>query len=480
MSKLPEKMMKMSDQAQEPSMEELLATIRRIVADDDQPHPTAPKSGPREPRLATDAPRQPGVRIPAPVETPAPAPASVAPSGGEALEMEILELTEEFLVSEDDGGFFAEGAQEDYEPPHPGRRLPADLDRPLMAEGERRVWDEQPPINASPRPAAEPSLPPADRAGDMAPQTSAQSHYTPRRPVAAERERPPMRPAWSARDLTPPRPAPAGDHAARRPSPPASETPSEPASLWQSAPENETWPDNVQIPVPPSGPAAPFPIAEQGSAPGLHARQESPRQQAALEPSAGRAYTAATVSSRIAAPVTGDGSAEFTPASLARRAAPAGTEPGPEANEPPAAPRYVQDMAQKIARAAISGLGDKELAQANRPSLAAEKGAALAGVAASLAHALTERAVTPEAMPEHGDRSDPVQAKAEAAAAEAVAPEEPQGQPQPVQTQARKANLEESFKELLRPMLEEWLNENMPRLLEEAIAEEVRKRLGGA
>jgi len=473
--------MKMSDQAQEPSMEELLATIRRIVADEDQPQPSTPKNVPREPRLALDAPRQPGMRMPASVETPAPVPASVAPSGRDALmEMEILELTEEFLVSEDDGGFFAEGAQEDYEPPQPGRRQPADLDRPLMAEGERRVWDQQPPISVSPPPVSEPSLPPADRAADMAPQASAQSHYTPRRPVVAERERLPMRPAWSARDLTPPRPAPAGDHAARRSSPPANETPPAPASLWQSPPENETWPDNVQIPVPSSGPAAPFPITEQRPAPGQHARQESPKQQAATEPSAGRAYTAATVSSRIAAPVTGDGSTEFTPASLARRTAPAGIEPGPEENEPTAAPKYVQDMAQKIARAAISGLGDKELAQANRPSLAAEKGAALAGVAASLAHALTERAVTPEAMPELGDRSDPVEVKAEAASGEAAAPKEPQGEPQAVQTQARKASLEESFKELLRPMLEEWLNENMPRLLEEAIAEEVRKRLGGA
>jgi cell pole-organizing protein PopZ len=39
-------------------------------------------------------------------------------------------------------------------------------------------------------------------------------------------------------------------------------------------------------------------------------------------------------------------------------------------------------------------------------------------------------------------------------------------------------SLEDGFKELLRPMILQWLDENMPRLLDDAVQQEVRRRLG--
>ncbi len=468
-------------------MEELLATIRRIVAEDDQPHAASPKIAPREPRLSTNETPPQSERALQRSHTQMRAPLDVQPPPADQLmEMEILELTEEFLVREDEHGHFAEGQQEEYEPPRTGREASPDLDRPPMAGGERRLWDDQPPIKTAPGPVApEPAMPAPppplaehQEKGVPQPQMSAHSHYAPRRP-APERERPPVRPAWSGRDL-PPRPSAVGDHASRRAVPAATETAEEPAALWREPPENDAWPDNVQMPVPQSGPAAPFPMAtSRPAAQPLQATKDTPEQEAPAEQPLARSYAAPPAASRIASPVTEDGAPARTPSPISRRAAPGAVTHEPETS---AAPQYVQDMAQQFARAAIGGLDDRELAEASRSSFVAEKGAALAGVAESLAHALTERAVTRERTQAPADEA------ARGERSETVVGDQPaetpdrreQREAHPLaDAEPRQGSLEESFKALLRPMLQEWLNENMPRLLEEAIAEEVKKRLGG-
>ena len=74
----------MSDQTQEPTMEEILASIRRIISEDD-----APAAEAETPALAAPEP-EPVAMAPAPE----PAPAAVEPPIEHADEEEVLELTE--------------------------------------------------------------------------------------------------------------------------------------------------------------------------------------------------------------------------------------------------------------------------------------------------------------------------------------------------------------------------------------------------
>jgi cell pole-organizing protein PopZ len=101
--------------AQEPSMEEILASIRRIIADDDaaKSPPSAPEPVKSAPVHATPAPLRPGPSLPSPLaaraapaprseplkeaereEKPAPAPPRSAPPPAEELASDVLDLTE--------------------------------------------------------------------------------------------------------------------------------------------------------------------------------------------------------------------------------------------------------------------------------------------------------------------------------------------------------------------------------------------------
>ncbi|HCX67725.1 MAG TPA: DUF2497 domain-containing protein, partial [Rhodobiaceae bacterium] len=76
-------------QAQEPTMEEILASIRRIISEDSGPEDEAPSAS------AEAAPPPPADPVPAPEPVPEPAavePAVSEPAAGE--EDDILELTE--------------------------------------------------------------------------------------------------------------------------------------------------------------------------------------------------------------------------------------------------------------------------------------------------------------------------------------------------------------------------------------------------
>lgn len=254
------------------------------------------------------------------------------------------------------------------------------------------------------------------------------------------------------------------------------------------------------MPVPKSGPAAPFPSlnapkpAEERSTPAPAARgvphTASPAQTAAKP-----AFTAAPApasahpaSSRIAAPVTQDGSPGVTAGQFAKRTPLAAaqavvSEPAADAS----ATQYLQEMAQELTRAAVGGLGDHELAEANRIKLTDANRPAFAGVAQSIAHALSQQNADPGMAGDDLTKSiGRARASIEAATTDAVYSQQgfaddakPEQEAELSSSGLQPANLEDSFKALLRPMLRDWLNENMPRLLEQAIAEEVKRRLDG-
>jgi cell pole-organizing protein PopZ len=73
--------MAMQDPQAEPSMEEILASIRRIISEEDQPAPVLDLNQPAEAEPEDDImvfEEQPAARAPAPAPQPAPAPAPVA------------------------------------------------------------------------------------------------------------------------------------------------------------------------------------------------------------------------------------------------------------------------------------------------------------------------------------------------------------------------------------------------------------------
>lgn len=83
-------------QQEEPSIEEILGSIRRIISEDDEPEEVAAEAEAETP--AEEAPAEEVAEEPAPVEEPAPTPAPVEDAPAE--EEDVLELTQ---MIEDDG-----------------------------------------------------------------------------------------------------------------------------------------------------------------------------------------------------------------------------------------------------------------------------------------------------------------------------------------------------------------------------------------
>jgi cell pole-organizing protein PopZ len=123
-------------QQHEPSMEEILASIRRIIAEDgDTAAPAAAPAAEADGVAPAPAPAPPPVAAPAPKLTTAPAPAAPAPAKPAPVD-DILELTE---VVESDGSVVSlsaapiEAKPAAAEPP-PRREEPAPTEHPA---GER-------------------------------------------------------------------------------------------------------------------------------------------------------------------------------------------------------------------------------------------------------------------------------------------------------------------------------------------------------
>jgi cell pole-organizing protein PopZ len=99
----------MSDQTQEPTMEEILASIRRIISEDDAPAAeAAPAAALPTPEPAAEAPPpppepEPVAAAPEPEPVPQPEPAAVEAQIEDEEEEEILELTERVAAPETHG-----------------------------------------------------------------------------------------------------------------------------------------------------------------------------------------------------------------------------------------------------------------------------------------------------------------------------------------------------------------------------------------
>ncbi len=140
--------MSQAAKAQEPSMEEILASIRRIISDDDTSKPPAKPA----PAAAPPRPPAPPLRAPAPPPAPPPAPAMDqrdvdamlagldAPPGGAPEVEDVLELTEAMAAPEPEPepmSFQTIDGQSDVvftdAPPEPAPRVIEEPRRPVAA-----------------------------------------------------------------------------------------------------------------------------------------------------------------------------------------------------------------------------------------------------------------------------------------------------------------------------------------------------------
>lgn len=365
--------MSSTEQAPEPTMDEILASIRRIIADDD---PNANGAGAP---AAGEAPAQP---------SPADqiADALGADPGSDAQLDDILELTREI------------GRQ-----PAPVPEAEAPVAPPPLPAAE----PVQAPVAAAPPPPMAEPTPPAQAAPAPQPQMA-----PPPAPVA---EMPAPQP------IQPPEPSP------------VAAAPTDPAAALEGLLASVSEPSAQPTPTPP-----PLPASVTSDAPD-HALEFDTQPVAAPAPEPNPAVgqlDSDDQAARLAAEVEAAlGTSQFEPQEAP--AAPA----GPEASIP------FEDPTQD------EGLDLSELD--DNPSDFAELDA--------LADTLESDMSSPPAEEQPAGDVDvepvAVSPSVESALANGVA--------------APGRTLEDSVKEMLRPMLREWLDNNMPRILEGAVKEEM-------
>ncbi|MGF1620084.1 MAG: DUF2497 domain-containing protein [Rhodomicrobiaceae bacterium] len=274
--------MRKPEQSPEPSIEEILSSIRRIIADDGAPAKGSVADFPRNsggaPRTAATATQEPAPR--------AQPPATPDAHGDE----EILELTDDFLIEEP-----APARPEKTQPTHAAPRdhataapIPDVRARDLFAisddasdlglqtvlsnvaaEVERLasgdvgptpeigLFSGKPDRNADipPEPAPSEANPSTENFSDLPPQPAPHRQHS-------ERPRMHSRPVWSARRLdSDSAPAP-GAHAEASAPPPADEQ----DRPRQARSDRDPWAEGVQMPVPDTGPEMPFPYASEAEA----------------------------------------------------------------------------------------------------------------------------------------------------------------------------------------------------------------------
>lgn len=277
--------MRKPEQSVEPSIEEILASIRKIIADDGAQNSaragtfseTPPEAAPR--RRDPEPPRR---QLSQPAGAFYPEPDEPAAALGED---DIFELTEDSMI-EDDGGqngmaFADAAAPADARRPEPmragiagGRSAPPsgeDLESAfssVVAEVQRLSGGAKPAAmaGAPSNDRAEPAMMPLPKAPRQPPAAetwdtvAGEAEPAPRPPVtpaarsAQAQSRPASKPVWSARHLDSegPRvraPQPSGNKPASQPAPAARQNMTGP----------EGWAEGVQMPVPEGGPATPFP-----------------------------------------------------------------------------------------------------------------------------------------------------------------------------------------------------------------------------
>lgn len=292
--------MRKPEQSAEPSIEEILASIRKIIADDGEQHSARADAFAEMP--SESAPRR---RDPEPPRyPPSQSVAAFYPEPEEpAVQMaedDILELTEDSMVEEEGDGdqrgmSVADAASPaDARPAEPMQKGPRSA--PPSGEELESVFSsvvaEVHRLSGGPKPAApqqhdwtEPSSPPLPKAPRQPvttepwdpPAAEAKPASKPAAPPAARppqvQLRPASKPVWSARHLggEGPRgraPQPSDDPSAAQPAPAAR----------QNMTGQKGWAEGVQMPVPEGGPATPFPdhdMDEGDAAPPLSGSGES-------------------------------------------------------------------------------------------------------------------------------------------------------------------------------------------------------------
>lgn len=548
------------EQSAEPSIEEILASIRKIIADDGAPAKGTGRSFPQpavEPYRAEQRSGHPAPRTPYDYH---PSGEMAEPRG----EDELLELTEDFLLEDAELSAPAPAyAPADPVPPAAPMQRGAPAQAPeihtasavaslgsldavidpglqsvlsnVAAEVDRLASGEMTPMPtpsgmfgntpAAPEPVAEPrartAAAPAVTAAppsESMPQAEARAQIpTAAPPQPPSRPKPHSRPVWSARRLEG-GPAPRGE----QPAAPDIDTPDE--TLPPAFAGRDHWEEGVQMPVPESGPQIPFPYP-----PGLGPKAESVPAKPAAAPSAPATTPApaATAKTSIESPLEIESEKSFVGDFLTRVFGNA-----PDRNEdafreePTFEAPGLKGKAEKLAKATVSDFAsDKLKAPSLADALHADK-PFMDQLTDSLESALAEvenfdefdseperaklqappagRAAMPlgagDELPEEPPLVDgdllvmgtlPTEQPAPTHAPAATAPQLPRvAHPDPIfedqRTEAGSpasnaasplpAGIETSIKDMIKPLIVQWLNENLSRIVEQAVREELTDR----
>jgi cell pole-organizing protein PopZ len=466
--------MNRTDQAAEPSMEEILASIRLIISDD-----AKRSTSERQDVRAT----QPAVlKKDAALSTPP--------------EEEVFDLTDELVFPEEHPA----PAPAMTANPAVAAETPSPAAQPAETGEEATVAKEEPPAQEQ---AAEPSPEPA--AAVEAAQEPAVVHtdYSARHETAPEpRPEPVYRPAptspsrtiWSRRELPGAPAAPARARIPLEPSP--------------ARPSQRSWADDIQMPIPDRGPV---PLIEPGE---TQAQIKAPAEELRL--------AAADLEHEMDAPESLGEKEEAAVAalteSLARSAASAMDEEElttardvnfahlHEERKAEVTDSFAKAIERESAtreRSPLPTLLDEVFREdfAQAPALEEPEPEPEEVHAAPAAFSHEERAPSEDEFEAHA-RAESGEAKrledawpffpartapsAPLETAEALRPERHVAQAQFVGTSPAPAahppapegsqTLEGAVREMLRPMLKQWLNDNMPRILETAIREEIAAR----
>lgn len=422
--------MNRADQAPEPSMEELLASIRLIISDADRnglPH--------REPI-------HPGA--------PATEEANAGNTGMAAQSEEVFDLTDELV--------FPGGQAASLSPGPNGRRGFAPADEEVSAFELHGAPRRAAPSNALSVPNAAPPPARLERQQQPAPSVT--------------------RPIWSGRELTP------------RAAPSQLAAPRAREEGIAARPQARNWATDIQLPVPEEGPVSLF--SPQGTV---------------REPAA---EAASSVEARFDGAAGGDGGTVAV-AALAQRLARSAIGVL-KASELESAKQVDFEQLDTDSRAEVSerfaNAIERESATPGAGQLAGQLDNATVQVreqeppqSAPAQSLMFESAARPEAKhpPEQDANPDftaeqqaaaPQRPSQLAAAAQISTRQEPAAPPvaqplaqaqfvgpahAPVPVQTGNP-LEDAVREMLRPLLVQWLNENMPRILETAIRDEIALR----
>ncbi len=421
--------MNRADQAPEPSIEELLASIRLIITDTDR------KGLPQREAIFPGLPS-----------------ADAQPAGAAAAADDVFDLTDELVFPETPAA-----------PPSPY----SGVERRALAPREEFP---EPAAQSASRRAAAGSAGVLPSAGKTRPDNAAAAQPdTPKRA-----SQPAARPIWSGRELRP----------SAAPSQLAAAKPREEST--PAKPQARSWAGDIQMPVPDQGPVSLF-SAQAGKEPqGEEGQNAGAGQNSGAETAAVAALAQRLARSAIgvleASELENANQVDFEHLDALSRAEV--TEKFADVME-----RESVALGAPVQSNPLGGV-PAQVRKAGQPEPSAGK------------HRVSETPVPASETPTipEATRLPKQEKKAEAAEPERQAEPQRRAAPQsPAQVEARPAvqplaqaqfvgpaqapfsaqagrTLEDAVREMLRPLLVQWLNENMPRILENAIREEIAVR----